>query len=86
MIHAAMSVSFHMSSRAQGHWLKCKNNHIYCITECGGPMQVAKCPECGVKIGGNNHAYVEGTSLASEMDGARHKAWSEGNNMGNYFL
>lgn len=71
MIHAAMSTSFHSSSRAQGHWGKCCNGHIYCVTECGGPMQVSVCPECKVTIGGQNHVHVPGVSVATEMDGAR---------------
>jgi len=84
MIHKAMSVSFRGS--AQGHWLKCTNGHIYCVTECGGPMEQAKCPECNVDIGGVNHRYVEGTTVATEMDGSTHVAWSEANNMNNFVL
>ena len=36
----------------KGHWFKCPNGHYYCIGECGGAMQEAKCPECGATIGG----------------------------------
>jgi len=86
MIHAAMSVSFHGQRRAQGHWLKCTNGHIYCVTECGGPMQQAKCPTCNVDIGGRDHRYVEGTTVATEMDGAAYVAWSAANNMNNFVL
>ncbi|XP_060863746.1 NFX1-type zinc finger-containing protein 1-like [Metopolophium dirhodum] len=84
MIHAAMSVSFHGRGRSQGHWLKCTNGHTYCVTECGGPMQRAKCPECKVDIGGENHRYANGTTVATEMDGAAHVAWSAANNMNNF--
>lgn len=70
MIHAAMSTSFHSSSRAQGHWGKCQNGHIYCVTECGGPMQISTCPECKVQIGGQEHRHVPGVTVATEMDGA----------------
>lgn len=84
MIHAAMLVDFYKHERSQGHWLKCANGHIYCVTECGGPMQRAKCPECKEDIGGVNHSYVEGTSVATEMDGATNVAWSDVNNMQNY--
>lgn len=86
MIHEAMSVNFHGGTRSQGHWCKCSNGHIYCVTECGGPMQKAYCPECKVEIGGQNHRYVSGTTVASEMDGARHLTWSDGNNMENYLI
>lgn len=84
MIHAAMSVSFFGRGKAQGHWLKCTNGHTYCVTECGGPMQRAKCPECKIDIGGENHSYIQGTTVATEMDGATHVAWSEANNMNNF--
>lgn len=84
MIHAAMCVNFSKREKSQGHWLKCANGHIYCITECGGPMQNARCPECKVNIGGINHSYVKGTTVATEMDGATHFAWSDVNNMDNY--
>lgn len=67
MIHAAMAVDFFGDGRAQGHWYKCSNGHIYCITECGGPMEQSVCPECKVKIGGSSHQHVAGVSVASEM-------------------
>lgn len=79
MIHRAMATSFHNNTRAQGHWCKCPNGHIYCITECGGPMQESICPECKEKIGGINHRHVAGATVASEMDGARSLAWSYNN-------
>ena len=61
------------------------SGHIYCIGECGGAMEEAKCPECGSTIGGTQHRLVSDNSLASEMDGARHAAWSErANNMANW--
>lgn len=71
MVHAAMSTNFLGGIKAQGHWCKCPNGHIYCITECGGPMQQSICPECKVEIGGQGHQHVSGITVASEMDGAR---------------
>lgn len=85
MIHQAMSVNFHGGIRAQGHWCKCPNGHIYCVTECGGPMQKSICPDCKVEIGGQNHRYVDGITVASEMDGASQLAWNSAN-MRNYFI
>lgn len=76
MIHQAMSVSFHSGIKSQGHWCKCKNGHIYCITECGGPMEKALCPECKVEIGGSSHRHVADTFVATEMDGARQLAFT----------
>ncbi|KAM9296225.1 NFX1-type zinc finger-containing protein 1 [Gastrophryne carolinensis] len=69
----------------KGHWYKCSNGHIYCITECGGAMQLSRCPECKQEIGGENHTLVSSNRLASEMDGAQHAAWSDiANNMMNF--
>ncbi|NXS38068.1 ZNFX1 protein, partial [Pomatostomus ruficeps] len=69
----------------RGHWFKCKNGHIYVIGECGGAMQRSTCPECHEVIGGTNHALESSNSLAPEMDGATHAAWSDtANNMLNF--
>ena len=72
---------------SKGHWFKCANGHIYAIGECGGAMQEAKCPECGVKIGGQNHTLAANNSLATEMEGASYPAWSDtADNMANWNL
>ena len=69
----------------KGHWFKCPNGHMYCIDQCGGAMELAKCPECKENIGGTQHRLVTGNSLASDMDGAKYPAWSEtANNMANW--
>ncbi|KAK2142651.1 hypothetical protein LSH36_929g00077, partial [Paralvinella palmiformis] len=68
----------------KGHWYHCPNGHVYCIGECGGAMEEAKCPECNATIGGKNHALHQGNAVATEMDGARHAAWSEHANLNNY--
>ncbi|XP_047131082.1 NFX1-type zinc finger-containing protein 1 isoform X1 [Hydra vulgaris] len=65
----------------QGHWFKCPNGHVYCIGECGGAMEEAKCPECGAGIGGTSHHLRDDNLVAGEMDGARFSAWSEQANM-----
>ena len=47
----------------------------YCIGKCGGATdEIAKCPECGAKIGGTNHWLLQGNQFAPEMDGASHPA------------
>ncbi|KAI5741810.1 hypothetical protein M8J76_017257 [Diaphorina citri] len=75
MIHLAMVKDFYPGNE-QGHWFKCGScPEIYCITECGGAMQMASCPSCKATIGGEHHRYVAGTRLASEMDGATRPAW-----------
>ena len=47
-------------------------------------MEKSKCPDCGSAIGGTQHRLEEKNAVASEMDGARHAAWSEQANMHNY--
>ncbi|KAK9882468.1 hypothetical protein WA026_021501 [Henosepilachna vigintioctopunctata] len=70
----------------QGHWYKCENGHPYAIGECGGAMEVGICNECGVEIGGTDHCLLSTNAVATEMDGARHGAWSDAANMQNYDL
>ncbi|CAN0280422.1 unnamed protein product [Lampetra fluviatilis] len=68
-----------------GHWYKCPRGHVYAIGECGGAMEKGTCPECGEQIGGEHHSLQAGNAVATEMDGARHAAWSDtANNMFNY--
>lgn len=40
----------------------------FAIGECGMPMQLARCPECGAPIGGTNHREVAGVTRAEEME------------------
>lgn len=68
----------------RGHWFKCPKGHVYAIGECGGATERSKCPECGLIIGGENHALAEGNSHAGEMDGSSYAAYSEEANMNNY--
>ncbi|XP_061584227.1 NFX1-type zinc finger-containing protein 1, partial [Cololabis saira] len=67
-----------------GHWHKCPNGHVYVITECGGANQSTTCPDCDATIGGSNHRLASGNQVATEMDGSRHTAWSEANNLINF--
>lgn len=69
---------------APGHWYKCPNGHVYVITECGGAMEQSKCPDCSTTIGGQSHRLASGNTVATEMDGSQHPAWSETNNLLNY--
>ena len=68
----------------QGHWFKCRNGHYYAIGECGGAMEVSKCPECGEVIGGQHHRLADDNEHAPEMDGSSHPPWSDQANMQNY--
>jgi len=69
---------------SKGHWFKCPNGHYYCIGECGGAMEQAKCPECKAVIGGTSHRLTTGNEHAPEMDNSRHAAWSDAANLENY--
>ncbi|CAG5157044.1 uncharacterized protein ALTATR162_LOCUS4837 [Alternaria atra] len=51
-----------------GHWYKCVNGHPFAIGECGMPMELARCPECGEPVGGRSHTAVAGVSRATEME------------------
>ncbi|CAG8303689.1 unnamed protein product [Penicillium olsonii] len=54
--------------RGTGHWYQCENNHPFTIGECGGAMQMARCPECGAPVGGRNHETAAGVSRAEELE------------------
>lgn len=79
MINEAMRKDFY--NGGSGHWFTCSKGHYYVITECGGAMETANCPECGEVIGGNDHRYVATARLASDMDGATQPAFPSGRNM-----
>ncbi|KAK0612029.1 hypothetical protein B0T14DRAFT_500988 [Immersiella caudata] len=51
-----------------GHWYTCENGHPFTIGECGMPMELAMCPECGAPVGGQNHRNVEGMRRADDID------------------
>ena len=54
--------AFRIVSAEAQHWHRCPNGHFYAIGECGGAMQMGKCAECGVNIGGGNHTLLSGNS------------------------
>lgn len=33
------------------------------------PEELARCPECGARIGGRDHTAVEGVTRATDMEG-----------------
>ncbi|GBC01063.1 hypothetical protein RclHR1_04050006 [Rhizophagus clarus] len=63
-IHRAMKTEF----RGAGHWYECPNGHPYTIGECGGAMQMSRCPDCNAQIGGGHHELTSGNRLNSEFD------------------
>ncbi|KAM0142251.1 hypothetical protein ACHAO1_001466 [Botrytis cinerea] len=51
-----------------GHWYECKKGHPFAIGECGMPMEEARCPECGSRIGGQSHDFIEGVVRSERME------------------
>lgn len=52
-----------------GHWYNCANGHPFAIGECGMPMELARCPECGAQVGGQGHRAVAGVARATSTEG-----------------
>ncbi|THH30127.1 hypothetical protein EUX98_g4067 [Antrodiella citrinella] len=53
----------------RGHFYKCPNGHTFVITECGGAMETARCPECGEAIGGSDHSLNSTNTRDTQMEG-----------------
>ncbi|KAF7881219.1 uncharacterized protein EAF02_007110 [Botrytis sinoallii] len=51
-----------------GHWYECKKGHPFAIGECGMPIEEARCPERGSRIGGQRHDFVEGVVRSERME------------------
>ncbi|KAI0380866.1 hypothetical protein F5Y04DRAFT_93270 [Hypomontagnella monticulosa] len=51
-----------------GHWYTCQNGHPFTVGECGMPMQMARCPECGEAVGGTHHMPAQGVQRADDID------------------
>ncbi|KAF3200213.1 hypothetical protein TWF106_003447 [Orbilia oligospora] len=64
MVIRAMAEEF----LGSGHWYYCVNGHPFTVGDCGMPMELARCPECGQQIGGQDHIAAEGVRLASEFE------------------
>lgn len=50
-------------------WYSCPNGHLYAIGECRIPVMVAKCPECGERIGGKYHRMLESNQRMGAVNG-----------------
>jgi len=51
-----------------GHWYRCMNGHLFTVGECGMPMQLARRPQRGGQIGGQNHQAVAGVTSAMDIE------------------
>ncbi|KAL2850542.1 hypothetical protein BJX68DRAFT_275792 [Aspergillus pseudodeflectus] len=63
---AAMAREF----RGTGHWYYCENGHPFTIGECGGAMELSRCPECGAAVGGQHHRTTAGVTHARDLESA----------------
>lgn len=64
MVVAAMEKEF----SGTGHWYYCVNRHPFTIGECGMPMEMARCPQCGAAIGGQRHRTTDGVTHAHDIE------------------
>ncbi|KAI9999585.1 hypothetical protein NQD34_018379 [Periophthalmus magnuspinnatus] len=56
-----------MAQQAMGQglrWYNCPNGHPCAIGECGQPMEISRCVDCGAAIGGTNHMPQQGFQQA----------------------
>ncbi|KAJ5385775.1 hypothetical protein N7509_008316 [Penicillium cosmopolitanum] len=56
--------------RGTGHWYYCENGHPFTIGECGGAMELSRCPDCGSAVGGRNHRTAGGVTPARDLEQA----------------
>lgn len=54
--------------RGTGHWYYCENGHPFTIGECGGAVQLSRCPECGSAVGGQGHRTASGVIHAQDLE------------------
>ncbi|RDW81247.1 uncharacterized protein DSM5745_04804 [Aspergillus mulundensis] len=69
-VYEAMEAQF----LGTGHWYYCVNNHPFTVGECGMPMEEARCPQCGERVGGHDHTPVAGVQRADDLDAAFSRA------------
>ncbi|KYG47209.1 hypothetical protein M433DRAFT_509938 [Acidomyces richmondensis BFW] len=63
MIVAVMNREF----VSTGHWYRCENGHPFTVGECGLPMELSRCPDCGANVGGQSHRPAEGVQEARDI-------------------
>ncbi|KAI0294247.1 hypothetical protein B0F90DRAFT_1758226, partial [Multifurca ochricompacta] len=51
-----------------GHFYNCENGHTFVIGDCGGAMELAKCPECKATVVGSSHRLHESNTRAMEYE------------------
>ena len=63
-IYRAMSTEL----SGTGHWYTCRRGHPFTVGECGMPMEMARCTDCGAPVGGTDHRPTEGVRHADEIE------------------
>ncbi|XP_068134511.1 LOW QUALITY PROTEIN: E3 ubiquitin-protein ligase RNF213-like [Hyperolius riggenbachi] len=58
-----MFVQARAAMRDQVRWYTCPNGHYCAVGECGQPMELSRCTDCGLAVGGQNHAPVVGFQM-----------------------
>ncbi|KAF1326193.1 hypothetical protein FI667_g8675, partial [Globisporangium splendens] len=67
-----------LATENHGVWYTCQKDHPYLVTECGIPMVMAKCPECGTVIGGKQHRFANGNKSGRSFFWKKDAAYQEG--------
>lgn len=57
-----------MGFGATGHWFRCRNGHPFAIGDCGGAMEISRCPECGESIGGTDHRLLDNVEVDDGLE------------------
>ncbi|RVD83718.1 uncharacterized protein DFL_005497 [Arthrobotrys flagrans] len=63
-VYEAMANEF----RGTGHWYVCSNGHQFTVGECGMPVSLGVCNECGARIGGQNHSPAAGVRADMNLE------------------
>ncbi|KAM4037716.1 E3 ubiquitin-protein ligase RNF213 isoform 1-T2 [Anomaloglossus baeobatrachus] len=50
------------------HWYRCPNGHYCTVGECGQPMQMGRCLDCGADVGGQNHIPQHGFQMIQQNE------------------
>uniref|UniRef100_A0A4W6FUW9 Ring finger protein 213b n=1 Tax=Lates calcarifer TaxID=8187 RepID=A0A4W6FUW9_LATCA len=80
LLHISQILNYFLPTMPDDHtsearqWLKdgrlqqytCPNGHVCFVGECGKPVVISQCPDCGLQIGGINHNPVSGFTQKTE--------------------
>ncbi|XP_075712304.1 E3 ubiquitin-protein ligase RNF213 isoform X2 [Rhinoderma darwinii] len=52
----------------QLQWYRCTNGHYCTVGECGQPMQMSRCLDCGADVGGQDHRPQQGFQKIQQVE------------------